>query len=101
MNNYFAVGTLLLAALIPHVAAAAESTSLRVPAADAVAHVPEARYESVFTDYVPYQEQKPAPWRDVNDEVRKASGHIGIVGGAHAQHGAKPTNLPHPEGNKK
>lgn len=101
MYNCFAVSTLLFAALMSFVSTAAEPTVTRAPAADAAARVPEARYESAFAGYVPYQEQKPAPWRDVNDEVRKAGGHISIIGGTHAQHGARPANPSRREENKK
>ena len=52
------------------------------PAADANARVPETKYNSAFTGYRPYREQQLAPWRELNDEVHKAGGHIGIVGGA-------------------
>lgn len=54
------------------------------------ARVPEARYESSFRDYVPYREPALATWREVNDEVGRAGGHVGMFGGGHGGHaGAK------------
>ena len=62
-------------------AAAAESTSVPHPA-DPSAAVPAPRYDSAFNGYVRQREEKPAPWRDVNDEVARVGGHIGILRGA-------------------
>lgn len=50
--------------------------------------VPDAQYESAFQNYVPYREQPLATWREVNDEVGRVGGHVGLFGGGHA--GAKP-----------
>ena len=67
------------------------------PALPAGAQSPEARstpggdiaYESVFKSYKPYEEPELGSWKDLNDEVAKAGGHVGIFGGAgHAGHGA-------------
>ncbi len=66
---------------------------------DPAARVPDVRYQSAFDGYQPYREQKLAPWRELNDEVHKAGGHIGIVGGASGATG-KPA-APHPPGHKK
>ena len=44
------------------------------------------KHESGLACYVSLREEKPAPWREVNDEVARAGGHIGIVGGAHGAH---------------
>jgi hypothetical protein len=50
--------------------------------------VPAVKYESAFAGYAPYREEKLAPWRDLNDEVARAGGHIGIFRGAgNAGHG--------------
>jgi hypothetical protein len=46
------------------------------------APVPAPFYESAFTGYQRYRGQALAPWREINDEVHKAGGHTGIVGGA-------------------
>ena len=50
------------------------------------ARAPAVKYESAFAGYVSFREEKLAPWREVNDEVARAGGHIGIVGGAHGAH---------------
>jgi hypothetical protein len=64
-------------------AAAADATR---PAAAA----PRAGYRSAFEDYVPWREQPLASWREVNDEVARAGGHLGVFRGmAHAP-GAHP-----------
>jgi len=47
---------------------------------------PSVKYESVFTGYRPFIDEKLAPWRDVNDEVGRVGGHIGIFGGGHGGH---------------
>jgi hypothetical protein len=65
---------------------------------DAKVPVPHTQYQSAFTGYQPYREQAPAPWRDLNDTVHKAGGHIGIVGGAGGAGGKPPA---HPPGQKK
>lgn len=68
------------------------------PAAPGV-KAPPVRYESAFTGYQSFRDEKLAPWREVNDEVGRIGGHAGIFGGAgHAGHGgAKPvTNTPAP-----
>ena len=57
--------------------------------ADPGAKVPAVNYESAFAGYTPYREEKLAPWREVNDEVGRVKGHVGIFGGAgHGGHGA-------------
>jgi len=84
----------LAAAWLPP--AAAQPQPLSNPA-DPQAAVPPAKYESAFAGYRPYREEKVAPWRDVNDDVARVGGHVGIVGGAggHAAHGAaKPAASP-------
>lgn len=84
-------GTLALAGSASGQPAPAESGP-----ADPGAPVPAFRYESVFTDYRPYREEKLAPWRDVNDEVARIGGHIGILKGA----AGKPTTAPSPDHRK-
>lgn len=88
-------------ALAHPAAYAQERTSMPSSAADANAPVAESRYDSAFTGYQPFREQKLAPWRDVNDEAHKAGGHIGIFGGAHGMHSAKPTPAAPRQENKK
>lgn len=69
-----------LAALAP--LACAQPPAPKPHPADPVAPTPAARFESAFTGYRGFREEPLASWRDVNDEVARAGGHIGIVGGA-------------------
>ena len=63
--------------------------------ADPSAKVPPSRHDSAFAGYAPYREEKLAPWREVNDEVGKVRGHIGIFGGAgHAGHRTQEKGVP-------
>ncbi len=74
-------------------ARAAELDLKHAPAADKHARVPETRYDSAFTGYRPYREQKLASWRELNDAAHQAGGHAGLFGG-------KPTPS-HPPEHKK
>lgn len=60
-------------------------------------------YESAFTGYRRYADEKLAGWREVNEEVGRVGGHIGIFGGGgHAGHSAssKPAVNAPPAGQK-
>lgn len=70
----------VLAAFAPH--AAAQQQAAKPHPADPAAPAPAVKYESAFTGYRGFREEPLAPWRGVNDEVARAGGHIGIVGGA-------------------
>ncbi len=75
--------------------AAAQQKSARPEPADPATPVPPARYESPFIGYMPYREQDVAPWAEVNEEVARAGGHVGIFGAGHAGHApAKPAAKP-------
>ncbi len=54
---------------------------------DAKASATTPAYDSAFDGYRPFQDEKLAPWREVNDEVGRVGGQIGIFGGGHAGHG--------------
>jgi hypothetical protein len=88
MQYRFVFSASLLALALP---AAAQKSGATAPA-DA-AKVPPARYESVFSEYKGFKEPALAPWREVNEEVARAGGHVGIVGGA-GGHGAAKPNAP-------
>lgn len=77
--------------------ASAQSQMNQKPA-DASASASEPAYRSAFEGYRPFQDEKLAPWREVNDEVGRVGGQIGIFGGGHAGHGGgKPVpNTPAP-----
>jgi len=92
---------LFAAAVASPVVWAAETIVAPPSATDANTRVPETRYDSAFTGYQRYREQQPAPWRDLNDDVHKAGGHLGIFGGAHGPHGAKPAAASPQQENKK
>lgn len=74
----------VLAALAPH--AAAQQPAVRPHPADPAAPAQAAQYESAFSGYRGFREEPLAPWREVNEEVARTGGHIGIVGGAHGGH---------------
>ncbi len=85
-----------LAATLP--AAEAADGAGKPPATEAGARVPETQYNSAFTGYQPFREQKLVPWRELNDDAHKAGGHIGIFGGnsgaAAGTRAAPPAHLP-------
>jgi hypothetical protein len=99
MHRYlrFALGFAALAVPVAH---AQERTAAPPTAANAEARVPQTKYDSAFTGYQPYREQKLAPWRELNDEVHKAGGHIGIFGATPTQKPA-PASGQHPPEHKK
>lgn len=90
----------LAAAPYARFAHAAESVTKYARAADASERVPDTRYDSAFTGYQPFREQKLAPWRELNDDVHKAGGHGGIFGGIGGGTAAKPA-AQHPPEHKK
>jgi hypothetical protein len=81
MKTLFAIA--VLAAVAPF--ATAQQRPPPEPA-NPTAPVLTFKYESAFSGYRGFREEPLAPWRDVNDEVARAGGHIGIVGGAHGGH---------------
>jgi hypothetical protein len=97
MPSLFAA-LLFAAALAPLPVFAAQSSPATNPASPD-APVRQLAYESAFAGYRPFIDEKPASWREANDEVGRVGGQAGIFGGAgHAGHGgAKPvTNTPAP-----
>lgn len=97
IDMYFRSSALLLyGALAMAVPVSGQPTPAKSDPADPSAPVSAFRYESVFTDYQPYRDEKLAPWRDVNDEVALIGGHIGILKGA----AGKPAAAPSPDQRK-
>ncbi len=91
MKTYLAV--LAIAAYAP--LAYAQQSAPRGDPTDPEAPAPVFHYESVFSGYRGFREEPLAPWRDVNDEVARVGGHIGIMRGTPAGHGsAKPGAKP-------
>ena len=70
------------AALLPATALAQKPSD----PADTKAAAPGLRYESAFTGYRSFKQERPAPWRQVNEEVKGAGGH--------AAHGAPKAEAP-------
>lgn len=78
-----------VATLTPLMVSAAQPAATANPAAPD-APTPTANYESAFAGYRPFRDEPLAPWREVNNEVARVGGHLGMFGGAHAGPGAKP-----------
>jgi hypothetical protein len=89
MQFRFAALLYCAAVLSPLTATAQQRTTERSPTNPSAA-VPAVKYESAFTGYLRFRDEKLAPWREVNDEVGRVGGHLGIFGGAagHAGHGS-------------
>ena len=66
-----------VAALWLHPAAAQQQP--RQQPTDPAAIVPPLRHHSAFAGYQPLGDDKPADWRNANDEVARAGGHVGIL----------------------
>ena len=72
--------------------AGSAAAQARPDPADARAKAPPAEYRSPFEAYRPYTEPELASWRAVNEEVRRAGGHIGLMRGqAQEKPPAKPS----------
>ena len=79
---------LVIAAVCAATLAPWSALAERPPAADPAAQAPPPKYESAFSGYRAYQDQPVRNWAEVNEEVAKAGGHIGIMGGT-GGHGAQ------------
>ncbi|MDH5537552.1 MAG: hypothetical protein OEZ08_18530 [Betaproteobacteria bacterium] len=79
MKNLLRLKVCVIAAL-GATAVGAQGTRFPHPADAAVAASPP-RYDSAFAGYASYRDEKLAPWREVNDEVARVGGHIGILRG--------------------
>ena len=90
MHRLFISAFYCAAVAVPFAHSAEPATPSRPSATDAGALVPETRHDSAFSAYQPYRHQMLAPWREVNDQVRKVGGHIGILRGAAENASGKP-----------
>jgi hypothetical protein len=92
---------LLLLAAAAGGAAFAQSGDANDPRAPE-AKVPAVTYQSAFQDYRPYREQELASWREVNEEVARVGGHVGVMKNAEKpdepQKDEKPSAGGHPQG---
>lgn len=63
------------------VAAGAAAAQHAAPAdpADPKARAPAHEYRSAFESYRRFAEPELAPWRAVNEEVRRVGGHMGVL----------------------
>ena len=103
MHHCLHIALCISALALPAVpSSAADLVAASSSATDADIRVPETQYNSAFTGYQPFREQKLAPWRELNDDVHTAGGHIGIFSGA-AGARAAPAQAPsqHPPEQKK
>jgi hypothetical protein len=91
MKNAF-IAVIALAAHAPFVAA--QPAAARHDPADPAAPAPAFQYESAFKDYRGYRETPLAPWREVNDEVGRVGGHVGIFRAKRDASGAAPQGAP-------
>lgn len=76
--------------------AAAEPSAGRNDPANPEAPVPAFQYESAFKGYHGFRETPLAPWREVNDEVARVGGHIGILRAGRDAGSASPGTAPSP-----
>lgn len=63
------------------------------------ATVPAAQYRSAFADYRAYEEPGVAGWRELNEAVRAAGGHVGLTAKPPAaSNDANPARAARPQG---
>ena len=72
MFRYFPIALGIATLAAPAIAA----EPAPAPATAANARVPDAKYDSAFTGYQPFREQKLAPWRALNDNVQIGRAHV-------------------------
>lgn len=86
---------LYCAAELPPLAATAQQRTSRLSPTDSSATVPAVKYQPAFTCYLPFRDEKLAPWREVSDEVHEAGGHFSIFSGATGVRTAPAPNSDH------
>lgn len=77
-----------LSALAGGAVTAQQADDARPP--DTRAEAPGVSYRSAFEDYRPFRDQELAPWREVNDEVARVGGHLGILKSVQKPQDGKP-----------
>jgi hypothetical protein len=85
---------LLLAALAAGTASA--QSGARPDPADPDARVPETAYRSAFDGHRNHELSKQIPWREANEEVGRAGGHVGIL----REQAARQKDTPHKQGDQ-
>jgi len=75
--KYASIAVMIWSAHAP--LAAAQPAALHPDPADPGAPAPMLQYESAFKGYRSFRDTPLAPWRDVNDEVARVGGHVGIL----------------------
>lgn len=70
---------IVVAAAFHGAGAAYAQTGVRPDPNDAKAGVPPVEYRSAFAEYQAHKEPEIANWRDVNEAVRSAGGHVGLA----------------------
>lgn len=76
MKNVLSIAAVVLAAHAP--LATAQMAAAATDPVNPHAPVPSFSYDSALTGYRNFQDVPLAPWRDVNDEVARVGGHLGI-----------------------
>lgn len=90
----FTLALLLYGAVTLSLPALAQRSAATPNPVDGSALVPDLKYDSAFAGYSPYREEKLAPWREVNDEVGRVGGHMGIFSGAQGGQSAAQSSGP-------
>ncbi len=94
---------LYCAAVLTPIESVAQQNKTAPSPIDPAAAVPSAKYESVFTGYSQFRDEKLVSWREVNDDAARVGGHMGIFGSGagHAGHGAAKPQAQPPGANAK
>lgn len=97
MTTNFAIvcGVLAIVWLSP---AAAQQQDRRPHPADPAATAPALRHPSAFEGYRRLGDDQRSGWREANDEVARAGGHIGILKAAPAGSGNSGSHAGHQPG---
>ena len=78
----------------PSAAQTTAQTAAQTAAPSASSEPAPLKYESTFTGYQNYRDEKRADWRELNDTVRALGGHAGNVRGTAADAASTPAAAP-------